>query len=112
MSSPSPVGYISMNVSAVPRGAEAVRAEVRVVAPLAAAQVFLLAHRSADGTGFEQIGDNVAGISPPALGFFLLFANPGQFFITQHVRLRTSHCNPVQSECQPNRPLALVSFEA
>jgi hypothetical protein len=65
-------------------GAGAFFAEVGILAPTAVDEVLFLAYGSADGAGFQEFGDDVAGEGSPVVHDLMFFADFGQIFFAHH----------------------------
>jgi hypothetical protein len=62
-------------------GANAFLADIDVVAPTAAGQVFLFAHGATNTAGLEHICDNMSGIGSPRLQDFAFFPHFLELFV-------------------------------
>jgi hypothetical protein len=62
-------------------GADAFLADVSVFAPAATGQLDLFAEGPADGAGFQQVSNDVPGVTSPSFQDFPLFPNLFEFLM-------------------------------
>jgi len=68
----------------MPLGAVPVPTDIGVFAPEAAGQQCLIPDGPADGAHFQQVSDNVPGVTSPSFKGFPFLANPFEFVVAEH----------------------------
>jgi hypothetical protein len=97
-----------MDRSMVLLGASPLLAEVNVLAPMAAYQVFFFADHAASRAGFQQVSYDVTGNPAPILEDFVFFPDSFQLALLDHGGLPVVPINVQQSKGQAVNVVAFL----